>query len=877
MSEVIRVLLPNGLRLVLTPDPGATMVGVSLHYGVGFRSEPVGRTGFAHLFEHLMFQGSENVAPGEHGRLVQAAGGSFNGSTGPDATNFYQTVPHSALERVFFLEADRMRAPRLTERSLATQLAVVKEEIRKNVTGKAYGRFPWPVLPQTLYQHFANTHDGYGDFGDLDSATAADCRDFFDAYYHPGNCVLSVCGDFDPGHVAGLADAYFSAIPARPLRDGHTPEPHRDGEYHQVHLDEHAPGPALALGYRLPDPQTDLTGYLAHMVLGTALTGGVSARLNRALLERDLGSVRVKAGCGLIGGPLRARDPDTFVVSAYYPKDLDEERIIAVVDAELDRLRSDGADDAELAGAARRCATLWSRAHGRVGERARSHGRLESLYGAAELTHELPARLELLTTKELQEAAGRLLDGARARVTVRPVPPDRETGVPVRPARDPGALAEVPADRPSRRALEPPPLAPLQPVQPSPLSDVVLDTGLRVVAVRSPAVPLVSLRLRIALPCADAAQAAAQAVLGAMLLRESRCPQAAELEQTGWTVVPLADTRQLVLSGDGPATAVADVLRVLAGALADPGGYDDGDVATTRTLIARQIAALAARPAAAARTALRRRLLGGQADEHAGAAEVLAVTAADLENLHATRIAPAAASLVLVGDLDPDDVLGEVAEALAPWRRACGAQPEPARGPAPVQEAGLEVIDDKSTAQTHVRFGARWPAPDHPSFPTLEVANAAFGGYFSSRLSTELREKRGLTYSARSVIEPEADGSMLLVSFEARREVADTAITEFHRLIEKLAESPFDVAEFESARDHLVGQWLAGVGSQGDLANTISGRLALGLPPTGVFEYSEKLATVRHEDVRTASQEFLAPGIFTGVALGDADSIPTYR
>src|SRR5690606_29841519 len=158
---------------------------------------------------------------------------------------------------------------------------------------------------------------GYGDFGDLDSATIDDCRDFFDAYYHPANCVLSVCGDIDPGHVADLADAYFSGIEARPLPAGHAPEPYREGEYHQVHHDEHAPGPALALGYRLPDPQTDLTGYLAHMVLGTALTGGVSARLNRALLEHGLGAVRVKAGCGLVGGPLRARDPDTFVISAY--------------------------------------------------------------------------------------------------------------------------------------------------------------------------------------------------------------------------------------------------------------------------------------------------------------------------------------------------------------------------------------------------------------------------------------------------------------------------------------------------------------------------------------------------------------------------------
>lgn len=887
MNEIIRVTLPNGLRLIMAPDPCASVVGISVHYGVGFRSEPLGKTGFAHLFEHLMFQGSENVAAGEHGRLVQAAGGTFNGSTGPDATNFYQTVPNSALERVLFLEADRLRSPRLTERALATQLAVVKEEIRRNVISKPYGRFPWPVVPQTLYQNFANTHDGYGDFSDLDRMTTKDCEQFFDTYYHPGNCVLAISGDFAPQQVAGLVDKYFSDIPAKAVIDisgsplAEFPEPHRIGEFEQIQFDERAPGPALALGYRLPDPATALEDYLAHMVLSTVLTDGITGRLNRALTGSGLGTVTSKSGCGLIGGPLRAREPDTFVISAYHPQDVSDEQIVSLVERELSRLFTEGVAQEELKGATMRSAAAWSRAHDQVGRRARTYGRLESLFGAAELTHDLPRLLGEVTSAEIAAAAQRLRDGARARVNVRPTPPAQPARSPIRATSGPTSLAApLPQEQPPA-ATPLPPMSPLQPAQPNPLTDVTLDSGLRVVAIQSASVPLISLRLHIPLPSGCDADAATVAVLGAMLLRESRCAGGTELEHAGWTVVPLADTRQLILSGNGPAAGITKALRILATALADPSGYTESDVDTIRTLIAQQIGGLNAHPATIARSRLRRQRLGDhpRTREYASADAVAIVTAADLEAFHASRLSPAEAALVLVGDLDPDLIVHQVIEALSPWQRAratgdspLASQDDEQTEPHPTGRR-FEVIDRPGAAQAQIRFGASWVDPEDPIFPTLEIANAAFGGHFSSRLSTELREKRGLTYSARSVIEPDRDGSTLMVSFDTRKEAADQAITEFYRVVEAVTSSPFDVTEFENARDYTIGRWLAGVESQSDLANAITGRLALGLPPATIFSYSKKLATVRYEDVRSASQEFITPDAFTGVAIGDADSI----
>src|ERR687885_2326747 len=194
--ELHRETLSNGLRVVLSPDRSAPVVAVGVHYDVGFRSEPQGRTGFAHLFEHLMFQGSESLEKLAHFRQVQGSGGVFNGSTHQDYTDYFEVLPAAALERALFLEADRLRAPKLTAENLRNQVDVVKEEIRLNVLNRPYGGFPWILLPPVLYDTFPNAHNGYGDFVDLEEATLEDAQAFFDRYYAPGNAVLTVSGDF---------------------------------------------------------------------------------------------------------------------------------------------------------------------------------------------------------------------------------------------------------------------------------------------------------------------------------------------------------------------------------------------------------------------------------------------------------------------------------------------------------------------------------------------------------------------------------------------------------------------------------------------------------------------------------------------------------
>src|SRR4051812_27939906 len=346
---VERLTLPNGLRVVLTPDRAAPVVGVAVVYDVGIRSEPEGRTGFAHLFEHLMFQGSENLEKLAHFRHVQGAGGTFNGSTHFDYTDYFETLPSNALERALFLEADRMRAPRLTEENLRNQVNVVSEEIRVNVLNRPYGGFPWLRLPPVLFDTFPNAHDGYGSFVDLNAATVSDAEDFFQRYYAAGNATLAVAGDFDVAEATALVERHFGDVEARPAPDRPSfAEPDLTAERRSSYVDERAPLPAFASAWRVPDPVTDFTGYLPYVVLGEVLTDGDSSRLVERLVLRAQTVTGVGGYVGFMGEPFEVRDPTALLLTAHLPPGGDVDKVLRSVDEELDRLATDGLAAGEL-------------------------------------------------------------------------------------------------------------------------------------------------------------------------------------------------------------------------------------------------------------------------------------------------------------------------------------------------------------------------------------------------------------------------------------------------------------------------------------------------------------------------------------------------
>ena len=336
--------LKNGLRVVVAPERTAPLVTVGVYYNIGFRLEPHGRSGFAHLFEHMMFQGSENAGKMMHIKLINSSGGVLNGSTHYDVTNYYEAVPSNALERVLWLESDRMRSLKVDDENLRNQRDVVKEEVRVNVLNQPYGGFPWLDLPPVAFRNWANAHNFYGDFADLDAASLADVREFFGTYYVPSNAVLVILGDVEFDEAFRLAQKYFEDIPAGkvPVQADTTEQPQKEERRGTVE-EEFGTLPAVAIGYRTPKRRTP--DWYAAALLDQALHGGRAGRIYRKLvLEQQLA---VEAA-GDTGDPFDYNGPTQIVTRIIWKPEVTSEQLLVAYDAIIEEVRQKGIGADEL-------------------------------------------------------------------------------------------------------------------------------------------------------------------------------------------------------------------------------------------------------------------------------------------------------------------------------------------------------------------------------------------------------------------------------------------------------------------------------------------------------------------------------------------------
>jgi zinc protease len=336
--------LANGLHVVVAPDSTAPVVTVGVYYKIGFRLEPQGRSGFAHLFEHMMFQGSENAAKMQHIKLINSSGGVLNGSTMYDVTNYYQAVPSNALERVLWLEADRMGSLKVDDENLCNQRDVVKEEVRVNVMNQPYGGFPWLDMPPVAFRNWANAHNFYGDFVDLDAASLADVQSFFRTYYVPNNAVLLILGDVNSTDGFALAERHFANIPAGPApKFADSSEPKQSEERRGNVLEKFGTLPAMAIGYVLPQRRT--ADWCAMALLDQALHGGRAGRIYRELvLEKQL-AVEADGGIDDIFG---YNGPSQMTTRILHKPEITSETTLAAFDAIIQEVQEKGITDSEL-------------------------------------------------------------------------------------------------------------------------------------------------------------------------------------------------------------------------------------------------------------------------------------------------------------------------------------------------------------------------------------------------------------------------------------------------------------------------------------------------------------------------------------------------
>ena len=325
--------LPNGLRVVLSQDRTAPTVAVAVYYKIGFRIEPRDRTGFAHLFEHMMFQGSRNLGKMEFIRLVEQNGGILNGSTRFDFTNYFEILPAHKLETALWAEADRMRGLDITEENLKNQQGVVSNEVKVNVLNTPYGGFPWLDMPQYANTNWHNAHNFYGDLKDLEAATLDDVKKFFDTYYAPNNAVLAVVGDFEEREARQMIDKYFAPIPAskQPITFPDLAEPRQEKEKRATKQDPLAPRPALAFSYHMPPRGTP--EYYAMGVLDQLLVQGEDSLLWQELVKRRAYAGGVQGGANvLLGNLYNYQGSMLWTVFLFHDRATQPDQILSAVD-----------------------------------------------------------------------------------------------------------------------------------------------------------------------------------------------------------------------------------------------------------------------------------------------------------------------------------------------------------------------------------------------------------------------------------------------------------------------------------------------------------------------------------------------------------------
>ena len=423
--------LPNGLRVTFSPDHSAPTVVVGVYYRIGFRIEPRDRTGFAHLFEHMMFQGSQNLGKMEFIKLVQQNGGVLNGSTRFDFTNYFEVMPANKLETALWAEGDRMRGLNITQENLKNQQGVVGNEVKVNVINTPYGGFPWLDLPQYANSNWYNAHNFYGDLKDIDAATIEDVRKFFKTFYVPNNAALAMVGDFDSAEAHRWVEKYFGDIPqaATPPPPDLT-EPRQEEEKHASKVDAQAKRPALAAGYHMPERNTP--EYYAMGLLDQILLQGEDSLLRQELVKKRGYTAAVSGGINQLGNMYNYNGPMLWTVSLFHDATVSPNDIVAAMESVFDQVRSKPLDQKTVD---RALVRLRSDLYDNIGQ-LNGFGRADLLASFA-LFDDNPARINTLegefrkvTPALLQKTAQDYLRAGNRTVLVLQTKPPAQAGEP---------------------------------------------------------------------------------------------------------------------------------------------------------------------------------------------------------------------------------------------------------------------------------------------------------------------------------------------------------------------------------------------------------------------------------------------------------------
>ncbi|HEY0406981.1 MAG TPA: insulinase family protein [Pyrinomonadaceae bacterium] len=472
-TPVEQFTLKNGLRVILSEDKAVPVVSVAVYYDTGSRNEKEGRTGFAHLFEHMMFQGSENVPKAAHFQYISNAGGTMNGTTSSERTNYFETLPANQLPLALWLESDRMRSLKVTQENLDNQRSAVQEEKRQRIDNQPYVP-AFLRIDELIFKNPANAHSTIGSMEDLDAATVEDVREFFRIYYAPNNAVLTIVGDFDAKEARSLVEKYFGTIPRQPAPPAvDVSEPPDVAQRQETFPDRFAPFPAFMLAWKIPARRTP--DYYAISLATSLLAEGESSRLYQKLVKGEESVIQIQSNVD------ERRGPSAAFVFAIPKPGKDEAQIRQAIMAEIKKLATDGPTPEEMEKLKNNLINDAVRARQSSLFRAQRLAEFALYDGDPNLLNTEMERYLSVTAAQIRDAAARFLDTDNRvlmeivpkRDEAKPAASAQPSAVPSQPGAPAPQVPPKPSAQPSTTTAQPapaikPPMAqPAQPQQPA--------------------------------------------------------------------------------------------------------------------------------------------------------------------------------------------------------------------------------------------------------------------------------------------------------------------------------------------------------------------------------------------------------------------------
>lgn len=879
-----RFRLDNGLEVIVVEDRRLPLVAVNLWYHVGPANERPGRTGFAHLFEHMMFEGSRHVGADRHFPLLEAAGAtSVNGTTDFDRTNYFETVPSSELELALWIESDRMGflLDTLDQAALTGQIDVVRNERRQSVEGVPYGI----VEEEVWHQLFPKGHPYHasviGSHADIESASLDDVRQFFRDYYTPNNASLAIVGDVDTQKVRALVERYFGPIPAGKVQPRPVPQPTTVTREKRVQVTDKVELPRLYMAWQTPVIYD--TGDADADLLARILGGGKSSRLYRKLvyelqIAQDVEVWQKSLALGSV-----------FTISATAKPGVPLAKLEQVIDAELADIQERGpaADELQRAqnmietGLITSLETLGGL--GGVADRLNQYNHYvhdpDFLRTDIERYRKATPVSVRLLARRLKRDARVVVEGVPGQKVLDDVPrrqPEASAAAPAASAA-PAAASVTTDDWRAQR----PSAGPVGTLQLPAAQRFMLPNGLTVFLLEQHQLPVLSARLVVlhgsgANPAGLPGLAAFTAdMLDEGTTRRPALQLAAELDRLGASLHVASSTDSISLNLGVLRKNVDPAFELLADAALHP-AFDEREVARVRNNRLTDYQQDADDPDALAVRAFDRALYGASHPygytEAGSAASLAAISRADLQQFWQAGFVPPRAALVVSGAITADELRALAAKHFGAWTGSGEPLPPPA-APAAAAPRRVLLVDKPRAPQSSLAIGRVGVPRSSPDYLALEVMNNVLGGLFSSRINLNLREQHGYSYGAFSGFAFRRGLGPFLVDGSVRSDATADAVREVFHEFDRMRNEPVTPAELALARDSWTRSLAAYFETTAQSVGSVAQLFMYGLPQDYYVSLPSGINRIDAADVQRVARQYLDPAQMTVVVVGDRRTV----